>query len=48
MTVRRRLLGNRDAVIAAIRGVAGDLTVDAPVWRVLVQAVLASLTPDSF
>ena len=41
-----RLLDSRAAVVPAVRGVAGELTADAEVRRVLVQAVLASLTPD--
>ena len=40
-----RLIETRDSVVSAIRSVAGDLTVDAEVRRILVQAVLSSLPP---
>lgn len=41
-----RLLDDRDAVVPAVRAVARELTHDGAIRRVLIQAVLASLTPD--
>ena len=41
-----RLLDTTATVVAAIRAVAADLTVDGEVRRVLVQTVLSSLAPE--
>lgn len=41
-----RVVTSRSAVVGAIRTVAGDLSVDAAVRRVLVQDVLGSLDPE--
>ena len=41
-----RLPNSRGAAVPAVRGVAGELTADAEMRRVLVQAVLASFAPD--
>ena len=41
-----RLLDSKDTVVAAVRSVAAELSVDADIQRVLTQRVLAALPPE--